>query len=344
MRKPPPFDPRTLELTESLLDSAGVRSDDFQRQLIGEIIHTALQFGLDEPDSGEVKLMARSFRELRHALKVFRPYKGRKKVSIFGSARTPTDHPDYVCARDFAASMGRRGWMSITGAGPGIMQAGNEGAGPGNSFGLSIRLPWETNGNPFIAKDPKFMVFRYFFTRKLLFAMGADAMAVFPGGYGTLDECFELLTLIQTGKSPLIPMVMIGPEGNEYWKSFRTYLEDHFVRNGWINEEDLFLFQIFSDVESAADYVERFYRNYHSSRFVGDQFVIRMQKSLAPDELDSLNEVHAALCVKGRIEQGMALDGEDEFPELPRLIFQFNRKHYGGLRLLIDQLNRLGID
>ncbi len=342
MKKPPPFDPQTLALTESLLDSAGVQGDAFQRQWIGEMIHSVLQLGLDGPDSGEVKLMARSFRELRHALNVFRPYKGRKKVSIFGSARTPPDHPDYLCARDFAASMGRRGWMSITGAGPGIMQAGNEGAGPGNSFGLSIRLPWETNGNPFIAKDSKFMVFRYFFTRKLLFALGADAMAVFPGGFGTLDECFELLTLIQTGKSPLLPIVLISPEGNDYWKSFRTYMEDHFVRNGWINQEDLFLFQIFSDVEAASDYVERFYRNYHSSRFVGDQFVIRMQKTLKPEELESLNEAHAGLCVKGYIDQGVALKGEEDFLDLPRLVFQFNRKHYGGLRLMIDRLNQFG--
>ena len=343
MRKSPPFDPRTMELTETLLDSAGVKGDPFQRQLIAEMIHSALQLGLDCADTGEVKLMSKSFRELRHSLKVFRPYVGRKKVSIFGSARTPPDHPDYLCARDFAATLARRGWMSITGAGPGIMQAGNEGAGPGNSFGLSIRLPWETNGNPFIVDDPKFMVFKYFFTRKLLFAMGADAMAVFPGGYGTLDECFELLTLIQTGKSPLIPIVLLGPEGNGYWKSFRSYMEEHFVGNGWINEEDLFLFQIFSDVEAAADYVEQFYRNYHSSRFVGEQFVIRVNHPLAPADLEALNDAYAVLCVRGRIEQGGALDGEEEFPELTRLKFQFNRKHYGGLRLLIDQLNRFSV-
>lgn len=341
MKKPPPLDPHTLDLTESLLDSAGIPQDHRHRQSVGEMIHSVLQFGLDDPDSGELKLMARSYRELRHALNVFRSYKGRRKVSMFGSARTPTTHADYHCAREFAASMARRGWMSITGAGPGIMQAGNEGAGPGNSFGLSIRLPWETNGNPFIVGDPKYMVFRYFFTRKLLFAMGADAMAVFPGGYGTLDECFELLTLIQTGKSPLIPMVMLSPDGNEYWNSFRVYLEEHFVRNGWINEEDLFLFQIFSDVEAAADYVEHFYRHYHSSRYVGERFVIRMRKSLTTEELESLNEAHGGLCISGRIEQGAALPEEDELEELPRLIFRFNRKQYGGLRRMIDRLNRL---
>lgn len=339
MRKSP-FDARTLELTANLLDAAGVKGDPFQRRLIGEMIHGALQLGLDQADNGELKMMSRSFRELRHAFKVFRPFKGRRKISLFGSARTPAEHPDYVCCRDFAASLARRGWMSITGAGPGIMQAGNEGAGPGNSFGLSIRLPWETNGNPFIVGDPKFMIFRYFFTRKLLFAMGADAMAVFPGGFGTLDECFELLTLIQTGKNPLIPIVLLAPPGNDYWKSFRTYLEEHHVANGWINEEDLFLFQMFSDVEAAADYVEHFYRNYHSSRFVGEGFVIRMQRTLSPPELEALNDEFSDLCVRGAITQGGIQPGEEDFPHLPRLLFDFNRKHYGGLRLLIDRLNR----
>jgi uncharacterized protein (TIGR00730 family) len=342
MRKTPPFDPKTLKMTEDLLDSAGVKADPFQRQLIGEMIHSALQLGLDCADTGELKLMSKSFREMRHALKVFRPFGDRQKVSLFGSARTPQNHPDYICARDFAASMARRGWMSITGAGPGIMRAGNEGAGPGNSFGLSIRLPWETNGNEYIVGDPKYMVFRYFFTRKLLFAMGANAMAVFPGGYGTLDECFELLTLIPTGKSPLIPIVLLGPEDNGYWKSFRSFLEDHFVANGWINEEDLFLFQIFSDVEAAADYVEHFYSNYHSSRFVGQEFAIRIKRSLTGEELETLNASFSDLCVKGGIEQGGPLPGEEHWLELPRLRFNFNRKHYGGLRMMIDQINKFG--
>jgi uncharacterized protein (TIGR00730 family) len=342
MKKTPPFDPKTLELTESLLDAAGVKGDPFQREFIGELIHSALQLGLDCADTGEVKLMTKSFRELRHALKVFRPYKDRKKISIFGSARTPPEHPDYICCRDFAGSMARRGWMSITGAGPGIMRAGNEEAGPGNSFGLSIRLPWETNGNEFITGDPKYMIFRYFFTRKLLFAMPAQAMAVFPGGYGTLDECFELLTLIQTGKSPLIPIVLIAPEGNPYWTAFRDFMKDHFAGNGWINEEDLFLFEVFSDVESAADYVERFYTNYHSSRFVGDRLSIRVRRPLVESELAILNEGWKNLCTEGRIEQGGALEGEEEWQGLPRLYFHFNRKHYGGLRLMIDRLNEFG--
>lgn len=342
MRKTPPFDPRTLELTESLLTSAGVDQDPFQRQLIGELIHSALQLGLDKADTGEVKLMSKAFRELRHALKVFRPYKDRKKISIFGSARTAPDHPDYICCKEFAGAMAKRGWMSITGAGPGIMRAGNEGAGPGNSFGLSIRLPWETNGNEFITGDPKYMIFRYFFTRKLLFAMPAQAMAVFPGGYGTLDECFELLTLIQTGKSPLIPIVLMAPEGNDYWKAFRKFMEEHFVRNGWINEEDLFLFQLFSNVEEAAAYVEHFYHNYHSSRFVGEMLAVRMQRRLKDAELAALNDAYSDLCTDGKIEQGGALEGEEDRLELPRLIFKFNRKHYGGLRLMIDRLNQFG--
>lgn len=342
MRKLPPFDPKTLELTSTLLDAAGIDKDPFQRQLISEMIHSTLQLGLDQADTGEVKLMSKAFRELRHALKVFRPYRDRKKISIFGSARTAPDHPDYILCKDFAASMAKRGWMSITGAGPGIMRAGNEGAGEGNSFGLSIRLPWETNGNEFIKDDPKYMIFRYFFTRKVLFAMPAQAMAVFPGGYGTLDECFELLTLIQTGKSPIIPIVMMAPEGNGYWKAFHAFMKEHFVGNGWINEEDLFLFSVHSDAGEAADYVEHFYRNYHSSRFVGEQLSIRMQRPLRAEELDALNAAYADLITRGRIEQGRALEGDDEWPELHRLHFHFNRKHYGGLRLLIDRINQFG--
>jgi uncharacterized protein (TIGR00730 family) len=337
--KTPPFDPHTLELIDNLMDSAGATADPLQRELLKEMIRAALQLGTDGAGTGEIKLMSRSFRELRHALNIFRPHQGRRKISIFGSARTPPEHPDYICARDFSASLARRGWMAVTGAGPGIMRAGNEGAGPGNSFGLSIKLPWETNGNEFLTGDPKLIYFRYFFTRKLMFAMGADAMAVFPGGYGTMDECFELLTLVQTGKAQLIPIVLLAPEGNDYWKSFQVYLEEHFVKNGWIDERDLNLFKTFSDVEAAAAYVEHFYRNYQGSRFVGEEFAIRIRRPLTAPELAELNSLFGDLAVEGGIGQGAALPGEDEDLESPRLIFRFNRKHYSGLRMLIDCLN-----
>jgi uncharacterized protein (TIGR00730 family) len=229
--------------------------------------------------------------------------------------------------------------MSITGAGPGIMRAGNEGAGPGNSFGLSIRLPWETNENEFLRGDPKLIVFRYFFTRKLMFALGADAMAVFPGGFGTLDECFELLTLVQTGKSGLVPIVLLAPEGNDYWRAFEGFLRNHLLAPKWIEDDDLHLFKVFSDVGAAAAYIENFYRNYHSSRYVGDSLVVRIRRPLTDAELAELNAIGKDLLASGAIAQSRALPDEDEWPELPRLVLHFNRRHFSGLRKLIERLN-----
>jgi uncharacterized protein (TIGR00730 family) len=273
---------------------------------------------------------------------VFRPFRGRRKISVFGSARTPPNHADYASARDFCAAMARRGWMSITGAGPGIMSAGNEGAGPGNSFGLSIKLPWETNENEFLRGDPKLIVFRYFFTRKLMFAMGADAMAVFPGGYGTMDECFELLTLIQTGKSPLIPIVFLAGADSGYWKSFDIFVREHLLANGLIDDLDMNLFRVFGDVEEASAYVERFYRVYHSSRFVDRLLAIRIRHPLSAEQLEELNDGFGDLCVRGRIAQNGPLAGEDDWLELPRLSLEFDRKHYSKLRMLLERINGFG--
>jgi uncharacterized protein (TIGR00730 family) len=337
--KTPPFDDHTLGQIETLLDSAQAPSDPLQRELLGEIIRAALQLGRDGAGTGEIKLMAKSVRELRHALNVFRPFRGRRKISVFGSARTPPNHADYACARDFCAAMARRGWMSITGAGPGIMCAGNEGAGPGNSFGLSIKLPWETNENEFLRGDPKLIVFRYFFTRKLMFAMGADAMAVFPGGFGTMDECFELLTLIQTGKSALIPVVFLAGAESGYWKAFDAFVREHLLDNGLIDALDMNLYRAFDDVEEAAAYVERFYRVYHSSRFVDRLLAIRIRKPLTPAQVEDLNAGFGDLCVRGRIEQRGPLAGEDDWMELPRLTLEFDRKHYSKLRMLLDRIN-----
>jgi uncharacterized protein (TIGR00730 family) len=337
--KTPPFDEQTLGKIEALLDAAEAPSDPMQRELMGEIIRAALQLGRDGAGTGEIKLMAKSVRELRHALNVFRPFRGRRKISVFGSARTPPNHADYASARDFCAAMARRGWMSITGAGPGIMSAGNEGAGPGNSFGLSIKLPWETNENEFLRGDPKLIVFRYFFTRKLMFAMGADAMAVFPGGYGTMDECFELLTLIQTGKSPLIPIVFLAGADSGYWKSFEIFVREHLLANELIDDLDMNLFRVFGDVEEASEYVARFYRVYHSSRFVDRLLAIRIRHPLSAAQLEELNDGFGDLCVHGRIAQQGPLAREDDWLELPRLTLEFDRKHYSKLRMLLERIN-----
>jgi uncharacterized protein (TIGR00730 family) len=341
--KTPPFDEQTLGLIGQLMDSARVTPDPLQRELLGEMIRAALQLGNDGAGTGEIKLMTKSVRELRHALNVFRPFQGRRKASLFGSARTPPNHSDYACARDFAAALARRGWMSITGAGPGIMCAGNEGAGPGNSFGLSIKLPWETNENEFLRGDPKLIVFRYFFTRKLMFAMGADAMAVFPGGFGTMDECFELLTLVQTGKSPLIPIVLMAGQDGGYWDSFLAFLKEHMLANGWIDGLDMNLFRIFANVEEAAAYVEHFYRVYHSSRFADKRLAIRIRKTLPVKQVEELNAEFGDLCVQGKIEQGGPLPGEDDWLDLPRLILAFDRRHYSKLRMLIDRVNDMAV-
>ena len=206
---PGPADQDTIAALDALIADAGADPADHRSKNIREIMHTALKLVRDGSDTGEVKLISRSMKELRYALKVFRPYRDTPKISIFGSARTPEDHPDYVAAVDVSKAMAAAGWMVITGAGDGIMRAGHGGAGKEASFGVAIRLPFETNANDFIVGDPKLITFRYFFTRKLMFMWESAAIALFPGGFGTQDEGFEALTLIQTGKAPLVPIVLV---------------------------------------------------------------------------------------------------------------------------------------
>ena len=284
--------------------------------------------------------MSRSLKELRYALKVFRPYRGTRKISVFGSARTPEDHPDYQAAVAFSRNMAEAGWMVITGAGDGIMRAGHGGAGRAASFGVSIRLPFETNANDVIVGDPKLIVFRYFFTRKLMFMWESHAIALFPGGFGTQDEGFEALTLIQTGKAPLVPLVMVDAPGQDYWKQWDAYVRSNLLDNGWISPEDLNLYTVTDDVEAASRHVMEFYRNYHSQRFVGDNLVLRLHRPLTQKQLDELEERFGMLIVSGGLRQSGPLEGEHgEFPELPRLSFHHTRHGYGHLRAMIDQIN-----
>ena len=284
--------------------------------------------------------MSRSLKELRYALKVFRPYRGTRKISVFGSARTPEDHPDYQAAVAFSRQMAEAGWMVITGAGDGIMRAGHGGAGRAASFGVSIRLPFETNANDVIVGDPKLIVFRYFFTRKLMFMWESHAIALFPGGFGTQDEGFEALTLIQTGKAPLVPLVMVDAPGQDYWKQWDAYVRSNLLDNGWISPEDLNLYTVTDDVEAASRHVMEFYRNYHSQRFVGDDLVLRLHRPLTQKQLDALEERFGMLIVSGGLRQSGPLAGEHgEFPDLPRLSFHHTRHGYGQLRAMIDQIN-----
>jgi hypothetical protein len=310
------------------------------QDLFEDILVTLCRLARDGADRGEVKLLHKAFGELRYALKVFAPYRHIRKISIFGSSRTPEDSADYAAAVDFSRKIREHNWMVITGAGHGIMKAGHDGAGRQASFGVAIRLPFEQATNQVIASDDKLINFRYFFTRKLIFIKEASAVALFPGGFGTQDEGFEALTLIQTGKAPLVPIVMLErPEGT-YWHQWRAYVAAELLRTGMISEEDMKLFTIARDVDQAVDVVRNFYRIYHSMRYVGDELVLRLEQKLAPETVERLNDEFPQLLEGGRIELSEPLPAEkDEFPDKPRLKLAFDRRSFGHLRQMIDVIN-----
>lgn len=332
------IDPLSRPIAE-LLALVGADPDQFETRVVGEMIRTSLKLLPDGADSGQLKLMSASLKEMRYAYRVFNRWRGVRKVSIFGSARTPSDHRDYVAARDFSAAIAAQGWMAITGAGDGIMKAGHEGPTRASSFGLSIRLPFETTTNAVIEGDPKLISFRYFFTRKLMFLSHSDAVAVFPGGFGTHDELFEALTLIQTGKSQIVPVVLIEGAGGHYWTDWRRYVDQHLLGNGWISPEDPGLFHVATTIDDAVEHVLRFYRRFHSYRFVRSRLVMRLRSPLTEEELAVVNEEFNGLVAEGRIEQGSAFSEESDHRELPRLYFNHTRRHYGVLRALIDRIN-----
>jgi uncharacterized protein (TIGR00730 family) len=315
-----------------------------QQDLYKEMLVTLCRLARDGASRGELKLLNKALGELRYALKVFAPYRETRKISIFGSSRTQASHPDYQAAVRFARKMTQRRWMVITGAGDGIMKAGHDGAGRAASFGVAIRLPFEQKTNVVISADEKLVNFRYFFTRKLMFIKEASALALFPGGFGTLDEGFEALTLIQTGKAPLIPIVMIEQPGGTYWLRWRSYIVTELLRNGMISEQDMHLFHITDDVDAAVRVVCDFYRLYHSMRYVGPDLVLRLERPLSAAMLAQLNDAFTDLLVGGRIEQGEALPAEEhEYPDKPRLKLAFDRRSFGRLRVLIDTLNQDGV-
>lgn len=336
-------DDDVVEQLDALIARIGGDPGSLSGRLVREMMQTSLRLITDGADLGEQKLIARSFKELRYALKVFRAYRGQHKVSIFGSARTPPGHPDYQAAVDVAKGFAEHDWMVITGAGDGIMRAGHEGAGKAKSFGVSIRLPFETNANSVIAGDPKLITFRYFFTRKLCFVSQADALVLLPGGFGTLDEAFEVLTLVQTGKSAMIPIVMVEPPGNDYFERLDRYVQEVLLKQKLISPPDLHLYHIFHDPKAAVQHVIDFYRNYHSMRYVDDQLVIRIRKPLAERQLAEMNEEFADLRVTGVFEQSGPLPEETTELDLPRIVFTYTRRDYGRLRLLIDRINQFAM-
>lgn len=307
-----------------------------------EMLVTVCRLARDQATRGDVKLLTKALAELRYALQVFEPYKQTRKITIFGSARTPEEHPNYRAAVDFARMLAERGWMVITGAGDGIMKAGHEGPGREASFGVAIRLPFEQKTNTIIANDSKLVNFRYFFTRKLMFMKEASAVALFPGGFGTQDECFEALTLIQTGKAPIIPVVLIEQPQGTYWPHWKTYIEAELLGTGMISAQDLKLFHVTDDIQEAAAHVEQFYRNYHSMRYVNDLLVLRVHRAPDGHWLTQATADFADILTDGSIEAGPILDAEvGELPELCRVTLNFDRRSHGRLRELMDRLNEL---
>ncbi|HAW95481.1 MAG TPA: LOG family protein [Phycisphaerales bacterium] len=309
-----------------------------------EMIETVTKLLQNDADLGQLKLINSALKEMRYSYDIFNKYKGVRKVSIFGSARTPEDHEDYLAAHEFGRLIAEDGWMSITGAGDGIMKAGHAGPTREASFGLRIRLPFETTANDVIEGDPKLINFRYFFTRKLMFVSHSDAIAVFPGGFGTQDELFESLTLMQTGKSEIVPVVLVEGEGGNYWEQWQKGLTDNLLEKGWISPEDPALYHIAPDVNSAVEHVLRFYRRFHSSRYVGDRFVMRLKERLRDEQVRALEKEFGDLVAKGGMEQSGALKAENTHLELPRLHFHFVRRSFARLRMMIDRLNEFPLE
>lgn len=303
---------------------------------------TVLKMARDRMATGDLKLMNRSLKEMRYAAKVFSGYREFRKVCVFGSARTLPTAPEFHAAEEFARQIVAENYMVITGGGDGIMGAAQKGAGREHSFGLNIRLPFEQRANETIYGDPKLINFNYFFTRKLNFVKETHALALFPGGFGTMDEGFEVLTLMQTGKARIIPIVLIDAPNGTYWETWMKFLTDHLFRLGLIGAEDFHLFKIVHDAREAVQEILHFYSIYHSARWVGEQLVIRLTRALSATAIGELNDKFADVIRAGEIVQGVALRQEKNEPALaalPRLILTPHRRSFGRFRQLIDAIN-----
>src|SRR4051812_29774464 len=317
-----------LDLRRRIHELIDYKGGGHNPENVADIVESALKLLTDVEDSGDVRVIQTAIRELRYAFKLFAPYSHTRKVTIFGSARTQPTRVEYQQGVEFGRKIAEAGFMVITGAGGGIMQAGHEGAGPEKSFGANIRLPWEQSANPVIREDKKLITFKYFFTRKLIFIRHSDAIPLFPGGFGTMDEGYEALTLMQTGKSQLMPLVLIDRPGGTYWKTWDKHVREHLLRDQLISPDDLNLYQITDDTDQAVKIITRFYRNFHSTRFVKDLFVIRLKHAPPPPAIAALNEDFADIIVGPPIHSITATPEEienEEQVDLPRIAFGFNR-------------------
>jgi len=332
---------RIADLIQQVLDAAGSSAN---RDVLRDILRSAAGLAGDDADRLDLKITAAALKEMRAAFKMFRPLESVPKVTVFGSARTRSDDPLYEQARRLAHHLAGAGWMVITGAGPGIMSAAAEGAGREKSIGISIRLPFEEAPSDIIAGDDKVVAMKYFFTRKLMLIKESSAFVCLPGGFGTQDETFELFTLLQTGKASPAPVVLLDIPGGSYWTRWREYIDAELVAAGLVSPEDHELFLITDDVDAATAEIQRFWRSYHSIRWVGDQLVMRLLHAPTDDEIAQLNAAHRGLLVDGSIERTDPLppevSGRDHL-ELPRLVMRYDARRAGRLRALIDAVNDL---
>jgi uncharacterized protein (TIGR00730 family) len=318
------------------------RGESRNADLIATIKESADKLALDNTTRGDLKILSRAIRELRYAFKVFKPYRSQAKVTVFGSARTAEDHPNYEQAVRLGRAMAENHWMVLTGAASGIMEAGHRGAGRDHSMGLNIMLPFEQSSNPVIAGDHKLVHMKYFFTRKLMFVKECDAVVCLPGGFGTLDEGLEVLTLLQTGKRDMVPVVFLDAPGGNFWKPFDDFINGSLLNQEMISPQDLSLFKMTDNVDEAVEEILGFYRVYHSMRYVRNKLVLRMKHDPGEKFLDEVNRDFADILADGRFTIEGALPEEKDEPDLadlPRLVMRFNRRDLGRLRQLIDLMN-----
>lgn len=324
-----------------IAELAGLCSSADTGLLLREILTSAVKLGMESRDKGDLKLVNNTLKEIRYSFKIFSRYRNAKKVIIFGSARSKKTSSEYKMAEEFARKITGRGYMVITGGGPGVMEAGNKGAS-GKDFALNIRLPFEQKPNPYINEKEKCINFKYFFVRKLIFVKESNATALFPGGFGTNDEGFEMLTLIQTGKSAPRPILLMEPKDSSYWAAWRRFVDGHLVKKGFISKDDLNLFRIVKGVDEAVQYIEDFYKVYHSIRYVGDLTVFRLTRAVSGETLRRANQEFKDILTDGEIAPAGPNEEEiekSEFPDLPRLVMKFNRHDYGRLLELIALIN-----
>ncbi|HEY5792480.1 MAG TPA: TIGR00730 family Rossman fold protein [Chthoniobacterales bacterium] len=337
-----PFEAGQVVLREKIKTLVGEVAEGRQAELISELVETALMLGHDRAGIADLKLLRRAFKEMRKAAKLFAGYSDKRKVSVFGSARTKPEAEEYKVAVEFAQRIVQEGFMVVTGGGDGIMGAAQVGAGAANSFGLNIRLPFEQRANETIHGDPKLINFNYFFTRKLSFMKESHAFVLLPGGFGTQDEGFECLTLMQTGKTQVVPVILLDRPNGYYWETWRRFLDNDLLENGLISSTDFNLFRISYDVDDVVKEILKFYSVFHSYRWVREEMVVRLNQTLTPAALESLNDQFVSLLASGKIVQQAAHPEEKEethLAHLSRLVLTPRKRDFGRIRLLINEIN-----